>query len=183
MRILDVEKEVSIQENWVKAVQPHWPGSIEFVDSNEDALARLKTPYFFPVMVCRADRSTILKARERGVQRFVIRPCEPPKLIEEISQGIFGCTHGTSRDAQVQLQVMFHTLNSLCHGTVTHRQLQWLQQRCTGTHLQPARIAIDQILRYRDRPSHKTAEIKNALMELSTQIQLHVDRVLALQYA
>jgi hypothetical protein len=46
-----------------------------------------------------------------------------------------------------------------------------------------ARIAIDQIIRYMDRPNHKTAEIKNALMEISLQVQQRVDRVLGPQYA
>lgn len=183
MRLLVVEKDVDVQQKWLEAVQPHWSGKIEQVDSNEDALSRLRSPYFFPVMVCLADRETILQARDRGIQRFVIRPCEPAQLIHEINQHVLDGTQENTRDAQVQLQVMYHTLNSLCHGPITHRQLQWLKQRCTGNHLHMARIAIDQIIRYMDRPNHKTAEIKNALMEISLQVQQRVDRVLGPQYA
>jgi len=48
MRLLVVEKDVDVQQKWLEAVQPHWSGQIEQVDSNEDALSRLRSPYFFP---------------------------------------------------------------------------------------------------------------------------------------
>lgn len=183
MRLLLVDHEVSVENKWIEAIQPHWPGVIERLENNQQALERLNSPYFFPLMVCRADRDTILSARSRGVQRFVIAPCETLQIIEEINTNILELVSPQGRDAQVQLQVMHNTLNSLCHGPVTHRQLQWLKQRCTGVHLQLACAAIDQVLRYMDEPNHKAAEIKNALLELSEQVQFRVDRVLLTQYA
>jgi S-adenosylmethionine synthetase len=183
MRLLVVDHEVSTENRWIEAIQPHWPGVIEQLENNQQALERLAGPYFFPIMVCRADRDTILSARSRGVQRFVIAPCEAVQVIEEINTNILGLANSQGREAQVQLQVMHNTLNSLCHGPVTHRQLQWLKQRCTGVHLQLACAAIDQVLRYMDEPNHKAAEIKNALLELSQQVQFRVDRVLQAHYA
>lgn len=183
MRLLLVDHDVSMEKQWIEAIQPHWPGVIERLRNNQQALDRLSSPYFFPLMVCRADRDTILHARSRGVQRFVIAPCETVQVIEEINTNILGLANPQDRDAQVQLHVMHNTLNSLCHGPVTHRQLQWLKQRCTGVHLQLACAAIDQVLRYMDEPNHKAAEIKSALLELSQQVQFRVDRVLLTQYA
>jgi|GEM_PF-2248103 len=183
MRLLVVDHEAAIEDKWIDAIQPHWPGAIERIESNQQALERLSGPCFFPVMVCRADRDTILCARSRGVQRFVIWPCEPVQVIEEINANVLGLAKTQGQEAQVQLQVMHHTLNSLCHGPVTHRQLQWLKQRCTGVHLQLVCAAIDQILRYMDQPNHKAAEIKNALLDLSLQVQFRVDGVLSPQYA
>ncbi|WP_334118409.1 hypothetical protein [Limnobacter sp.] len=183
MRLLVVDHEASTENKWIEAIQPHWPGVIERLENNQKALERLRSPYFFPLMVCRADRDTILCARSRGVQRFVITPCETVQVLEEINANILGLANPQGRDDQVQLHVMHNTLNSLCHGPVTHRQLQWLKQRCTGTHMQLACAAIDQVLRYMDEPNHKAAEIKNALLELSQQVQFRVDRVLLTQYA
>ena len=76
MRMLVVDSDASLENQWIDAIQPHWPGVIEFVQTNQEALGRLKSPYFFAMMVSRADRETILEARARGVQRFVIAPCE-----------------------------------------------------------------------------------------------------------
>jgi response regulator RpfG family c-di-GMP phosphodiesterase len=183
MRLLVVLNNGTVKHSWVDSIRPHWPGLIEVCETNAEALARLNSPYFFPLMACQADRETILQARSRGVQRFVILPCDATQLVQEINSNILGLSKAQGRDAQVQLHVMNQTLNSLCHGPVTHSQLQWLKQRCTGEHLQLACAAIDQVLRYMDQPNPRTAEIKNALLELSGQVQYRVDRVLSLQYA
>jgi hypothetical protein len=183
MRLLVVMNNGAVKHSWLDSIRPHWPGSVELCQTNAEALNRLNSPYFFPLMVCQADRDTILKARSRGVQRFVILPCDAVQLLQEIRLHVLDSSRGEGRDAQVQLHVMNQTLNSLCHGPVTHSQLQWLKQRCTGVHLQLACAAIDQVLRYMDRPNSKPAEIKNALLELSGQVQYRVDRVLAMQYA
>lgn len=184
MRMLVVESGADIQDKWCAAIQPHWPGGIiERVENNQQALERLKSPYFFPLMLCRADRQTILAARERGVQRFVILPCDASQVIEEINSIFLGLSGAKNREAQVQLYVMYQTLNSLCHGPVTHRQLQWLKQRCTGAHMALACAAIDQVLRYMDQPRHKMTDIKDALLDLSRQVQCGVDGALAPQYA
>lgn len=184
MRMLVVENDAEIQDKWCAAIQPHWPGGIiERVENNQQAIERLDSPYFFPLMLCRADRETILAARERGVQRFVILPCDALQVIDEINAQFAVVSSVKGREAQVQLQVMHHTLNSLCHGPVTHRQLQWLRQRCTGAHMALACAAIDQIVRYMDQPNHKMTEIKNALLDLSRQVQCGVDGVRAPQYA
>lgn len=183
MRLLLVESDVSQQEKWLESVQPHWTGVIEFAYTSEAALQRLNTPFFFPVMVCEADREIILLARARGVQRFVMKPCEPSQLIEQVNDGLLQESLIQSTEAAVQLQVMLHTLNSLCHSSVTHRQLQWLKQRCMEVQLGMACIAIDNIIRYMDKPGHKNAEVKNALFDLSRHVQQLVDRIQSMQYA
>lgn len=184
MRMLVVENDAEIQDKWCAAIQPHWPGGIiERVETNQQAIERLDSPYFFPLMLCRADRETILAARERGVQRFVILPCDPVQVIDEINTHFKDVANVKGLDAQVQLRVMHHTLNSLCHGPVTHRQLQWLRQRCTGAHMALACAAIDQLTRYMDQPNHKMTEIKNALHDLSRQVQCGEGAALAPQYA
>lgn len=184
MRMLVVDTEAGIEDKWYAAIQPHWPGGlIDRVENNQQALDQLNGPYFFPLMVCRADRETILAARNRNVKRVMILPCDVSQVVEEINSNFSGTGARHGRDAQVQLHVMYQTLNSLCHGPVTHRQLQWLKQRCSGQHLVLACAAIDQILRYMDRPGHKTAEIKNALLELSGQVQCGIDGMLSPQYA
>lgn len=183
MRLLVVEKDESARAKWLNVVKPHWAGEIELVDGIHDVSLRLKSPYFFPLLVCPPDKDLVLRARQCGVQRILISPCEPLDVIDEISV-LLNCTPASkSREAQVQLQVLHHTLNGMCHGTVTYRQLTWLKQRCSGEHLELSRLAIDQALRYMDRPNYKTLEIKHALLELSDQVQLNVDRVMALQYA
>lgn len=183
MRLLVVMNEGAVNHSWVDSIRPHWPGTVELCQTNTEALHLLNSPYFFPLMACQADKETILQARNCGVQRFVILPCDAAQLVQEINANVLGLSRAQGREAQVQLHVMNQTLNSLCHGPVTHSQLQWLKQRCTGDHLLLARAAIDQVLRYMDRPNPKTAEIKNALLELSSQVQYRVDRVLSLQYA
>ena len=183
MRLLVVMNNDAVKHSWVDSIRPHWPGLIELCESNVQALDRLKSPYFFPLMACQADRETILKARGHGVQRVVILPCDAAQLVQEINSNVLGFSKSHGREGQVQLHVMNHTLNSLCHGPMTHSQLQWLKQRCTGEHLQLACAAIDQVMRYMDQPNPKTAEIKSALLELSGQVQYRVDRVLSPQYA
>lgn len=183
MRLLLVTNEGSIKYSWIDSIRPHWPGVVQLCETNAEALQILNSPYFFPLMACQADRETILQARSRGVQRFIILPCDADQLVQEINANILGLNMQQDREAQVQLHVMNQTLNSLCHGPVTHSQLEWLKRRCTGDHLLLARGAIDQVLRYMDQPNPKTAEIKRALLELSGQVQYRVDRVLSLQYA
>lgn len=183
MRLLLVMNEGAVKQSWVDSIRPHWPGKVELCQTNSEAFHLLNSPYFFPLMVCQADKETILQARNFGVQRFVIVPCDAAQLVHEINSNVLGLSKPQCREAQVQLHVMNQTLNSLCHGPVTHSQLQWLKQRCAGDHLLLARAAIDQVLRYMDRPNPKPAEIKNALLELSGQVQYRVDRVLSLQYA